>query len=107
MNTAKIYWCDHCGDYVEPTRHDVTDSRKFDGETTWEFFYEMRCSLCMRLTEECVACVTCKAQEPESGADECTRCIDTSEKVVTNKTPAYLRFHATVQHEPEYQEQAA
>lgn len=107
MNITTIFWCEHCGDYNEPTQHFVTDTTKFNGESTMELYREERCSLCARVVEGRIACVTCKSAEPESGADECTHCIDTSETPVTNLTPAYLRFHAAVEHEPEYLEQAA
>lgn len=105
---TKIFWCEKCALYVEPTLHDTTEkSDAFWGDSTWEAYIEQRCSLCTRLVEEVIACIACKAAQPESGADECTRCINTSERLVTNQTPAYLRSHATIEHEPEYQEKAA
>lgn len=95
MNNTKIYWCEHCTKFVEPTRHEVTELQKFDGESTWEAYFEMRCPTCIRTVEERVACVQCRTAEPESGADHCTKCLDALQapKAITNATPEYLRAH--------------
>ena len=52
MTATKIHWCAHCAQTVAPTFHDVTESTKFDGETTWEALIEKRCPVCARQVEE-------------------------------------------------------
>ena len=104
-----IYWCEHCQQYVETTEEDVLEISEFWGEVIRDEKYALRCSLCTREVEERIACVTCRQDEAESGADECTCCIDTASMPVTNRTPTYLRFHADIRNEPEFhpEEQAA
>lgn len=101
MKVTKIYWCDHCVQFVIPTLHDVTEkSDAFWGETTWEALIEKRCSLCTRLVISKVACLQCREAEPESGTDHCTGCLTKLNAVpVTNSTGAYLKFHADMEHD--------
>lgn len=103
MNVTKIYFCDHCMQYVIPTLHDVTEkSDAFWGETTWEALIEKRCSLCTRLVISKIACLQCREAEPEDGADHCTACLTKLNAAsVTNATPAYLKFHADMEHDAE------
>jgi hypothetical protein len=56
-------------------------------------------------------CTECSTAAPESGADQCTGCLAAiaaedapravSTAMVTNKTGAYLRFHADMEHDAE------
>jgi hypothetical protein len=103
-----IYWCEHCTQYVEPTEHYTLETSQFWGEARSETQHQLRCSLCTGEVEERIACVTCEKHEAESGADECTCCIDAA-LPVTNRTSTYLRFHADIRNEPEFhpEEQAA
>jgi hypothetical protein len=104
MKPTMLYHCARCSDFVETTEHDVLELYE-DG--TRQVKFELRCSLCTREVIEAFGCVTCKVAEAEPGADECTHCLSVSEKPVSNSTPAYLRSHAIIEHEPEYQEKAA
>jgi hypothetical protein len=100
MNNTKTYYCEHCARFVAPTRHDVTEVSKFDGESTWEVYFELRCPTCIRMVVERVACIQCKAAEPESGADHCTKCLDALQpRPITNSTGEYLRAHADIESE--------
>ena len=101
MNNTKTYFCEHCTKFVEPTRHDVTECQKFDGESTWEVYFELRCPTCVRTVVERVACIQCKTAEPESGADHCTKCLDPLQapKAITNTTPAYIGAHIQMETE--------
>lgn len=49
MSPAKTHWCEKCLALVEPTRHDVTESSEWNGETTWEAMIELRCPDCARI----------------------------------------------------------
>ena len=104
-----IYWCESCGQYIETTEKEELEAYEFWGASGRVLQYELRCSLCTGEVEERIACVTCGQHEAESGADECTCCIDTAALPVTNRTPTFLRFHADIRNEPEFhpEEQAA
>lgn len=101
MKTTKTYWCEKCAKFVEPTMHDVTEkSDAFWGESTWEAFIALRCSLCTRLVVKRAACAGCQEVEPVSGADHCTPCLAKIDaEPVTNSTTAYLKFHADMEHD--------